>query len=113
MLEITATLKSNVDATAFQDATTHLHQLTEQVQQSKQNPPAKVIGDWQSTETLYAVVDRPLFDAWRQHVQQWIFHYYEENEALVYGFDEYCRFPHFVEFLEGQKFVNALLKSLA
>jgi hypothetical protein len=110
-LEIHAKRKSEIDETAYNRTFEALVAQGEGVFQSKQKAPAKVIGDWQSTETLYAVVNRDAFDAWRLAVQGWIRDFFEDADALMYGFDELCRFPSFVEFLEGQKFVQALVKN--
>ena len=112
MLEVRASLKDTVSQDeAFETLSTLLEEARE-VGSTKQAPPAKMIGDWQSTETLYAVVDSNAFGDWRSHVQAFLTAYCEESEALWYGFDELCRFPQFFEFLEGQKFLVALQKSL-
>ncbi len=111
-LDIHAKRKAKIDEMALNRAFQALLEQGDAVFATKQKAPAKVIGDWQSTETMYAVVDREAFDAWRTAVHQWINTYFEDADALIYGFDELCRFPSFVEFLEGQKFVNALSKSV-
>ena len=110
-LEIHAKRKSKIDETAYNRTFEALLNQGNAVFASKQKAPAKLIGDWQSTETLYAVVNRDAFDAWRLAVQGWIRDFFEDADALIYGFDELCRFPSFVEFLEGQKFVQALVKN--
>jgi len=110
-LEIYAKRKSEIDESAFNRAFEAILIQSDGVFQSKQKAPAKVIGDWQSTETLYAVVHREAFNTWRLAVQAWIRDFFEDDEALIYGFDELCRFPSFVEFVGGQKFVQALAKN--
>ena len=107
-LDIHAQRKSEIVETAFNKAFQAIIDQSDAVFATKQKAPAKVIGDWQSTETMYAVVDRQAFEAWRKAVHQWIQDYFEDADALIYGFDELCRFPSFLEFLEGQKFVKAL-----
>ncbi len=108
MLEVTAHLKQGQSSEEVLILLEALMQEADAVAKTKQQAPSKIIGDWQSTETLYAVVDAEAFHVWRKNVKQHVWTYYEDAEALWYGFDELCRFPQFVEVLEGQKFLRAL-----
>jgi len=44
----------------------------EAVLASKQAAKGRMIGDWQSVETVYAVVNREAFMVWRGACQQWL-----------------------------------------
>jgi hypothetical protein len=112
MLELRASIKETGNQDEAFEALSALLEEARLLSATKQAPPAKMIGDWQSTETLYAVVDSNAFADWRIHVQAFLNTYCEDADLLWYGFDELCRFPQFFEFLEGQKFLVALQKSL-
>ena len=85
-----------------------LLEQADKVAKTKQDPPAKIRGDWQETGTVYAVVDRTEFEPWRQACLDYLSSTYGEDSDEWLGFRDICRFPNYLEFLEGQKFLKAL-----
>ncbi|MFM7389257.1 MAG: hypothetical protein ACKO34_01375 [Vampirovibrionales bacterium] len=77
-----------------------------QLSKTKAMPPSRIIGDWQSIDTVYAVVDRPLFVQWRWAVLALL----EAEEGLAsdpwWEFLDTCRVPWFMEVLEGIKLLR-------
>jgi hypothetical protein len=78
---------------------------------TKQRPPARIIADWQSTETLYAVVDKQQFTQWRTDVLAYLTEQFGANADEVWAFQDECRFPQYMELLEGIKFLKHIKKS--
>lgn len=94
-----------------QQALTELDSLLEQavaVMATKQMPTAKLHGDWQVTETVYSVVDRDAFLAWRKHALAWLGNYLGEDSAAYWEFFEDCRFPNYLEACKGQRLLQQL-----
>lgn len=108
LLEIHPALRPDADATLAFQHLIGLLQRADDIFTTKQRSPATMIGDWQSIETVYAVVDQTLFNHWQQDCFAYFHAYFEDAEALVYGFRELCHFPSFFEFLEGHKFLKSL-----
>lgn len=76
--------------------------------QTKQRPKSRIFADWQSTETLYSVVDASLFQAWRTDVLTYLaLHFGKESDAY-WAFQDECRFPQFMELLEGIKVLKQI-----
>lgn len=78
---------------------------------TKQRPPARIIADWQSTETLYAVVDKHQFTQWRTAVLAYLTEHFGANSDEVWAFQDECRFPQYMELLEGIKFLKHIEKN--
>lgn|GEM_PF-6491614 len=108
MLQVQAHTKSTTNQDNVKAGLASLLKEADRISSSKQNPPSKLIGDWQSTETLYSVVNRAQFNQWRENVNNFLMHNFDDGRALCFGFNEICRFPQYMEFLEGQKFLNVL-----
>jgi hypothetical protein len=108
LLEIHPTVKPDVRAEHAFNALIPLLLEADAVFATKQRSPATMIGDWQSIETVYAVVDAEQFRQWQNRCFAYLNTYFEDAEALVYGFRELCHFPSFFEFLEGHKFLKSL-----
>jgi hypothetical protein len=108
MLEIYPTLSQESHPQEAFNALMPLLLEADAVFATKQRSPANMIGDWQSIETVYAVVDEVKFYAWQNQCFTYLRTYFEDAEALVYGFRELCHFPSFFEFLEGHKFLKSL-----
>jgi hypothetical protein len=70
---------------------------------TKCRPKSRIFADWQSTETLYSVVDAPQFHAWRTDVLSYLVATYGEDSDAYWVFQDECRFPQFMELLEGIK----------
>jgi hypothetical protein len=107
-MDIHPTLRPTVSVRA---AWQHLQELlhgAERLRGTKQAPASRIIGDWQSTETVYAVVEPNEFRHWCEHVEAYLYETFEDAEALVFGFRAFCHFPQFFEFLEGQKFLKSV-----
>jgi hypothetical protein len=71
--------------------------------QTKRRPKSRIFADWQSTETLYSVVDADLFHAWRTDVLSYLVATYGKESDAYWVFQDECRFPQFMELLEGIK----------
>jgi hypothetical protein len=112
MLELTAYVKPTTNQDTVRAGLTSLLKEADRISSSKQQPSSKIIGDWQSTETMYSVVNRAQFNQWRENVNNFLMHNFDDGPALCFGFNEVCRFPQYMEFLEGQKFLNTLSFSL-
>jgi hypothetical protein len=73
---------------------------------TKGMPPSRFIADWQSVDTVYAVVQRDAFMAWRQAV----LNYLENRHGLAsdpwWEFLDTCRVAWFMELLEGIKLLR-------
>jgi hypothetical protein len=76
--------------------------------QTKQRPKSRIFADWQSTETLYSVVDAPLFQAWRTDVLAYLTSNFGKESDAYWAFHEECRFPQFMELLEGIKVLKQI-----
>jgi hypothetical protein len=76
--------------------------------QTKQRPKSRIFADWQSTETLYSVVDAPLFQAWRIDVLAYLASNFGKESDAYWAFHEECRFPQFMELLEGIKVLKQI-----
>jgi hypothetical protein len=74
----------------------------------KQLPPAKLRGDWQVMETTYSVVAREPFFEWRNRCWQSLETLYGFNSSEYIEFLDTCRFPWFLELLEGLRFLKGL-----
>jgi hypothetical protein len=79
---------------------------------TKQRPPARIIADWQSTETLYAVVDKQQFTQWRRAVLTYLTEQFGADADEVWAFQDECRFPQYMELLEGIKFLKHIEKAV-
>lgn len=76
---------------------------------TKQLPPSRPIGDWQSVETVYGVVARQPFFEWRDATLAYLEATFGFESEEWWAFLEECRYPWFLELLEGLK----LLKQIA
>ena len=82
------------------------------VSKTKQRPKSRIIADWQSTETLYSVVDASLFHAWRTDVLAGLATHFGIESDAYWAFQDECRFPQFMELLEGIKVLKQLKQQL-
>jgi hypothetical protein len=78
---------------------------------TKTMPPAKLHGDWQVMETVYSVVNRQAFQAWREAVLHWLNEVCGENSETYWSFFDGCRVPYFMEACEGVAHMEKLHKS--
>jgi hypothetical protein len=78
--------------------------------QTKQKPKSRIIADWQSTETLYAVVDAEMFEQWRKAVLAYLIVQLGADSDSYWVFHEECRFPQYMELLEGIKVLKHIEK---
>lgn len=74
----------------------------EAVLATKKQPPSRVRGDWQSTETVYAVVEEVAFKAWQAAVLE----AFNPNPEAQQAFHQACRVPRYLEVLEGLKWLK-------
>ncbi|MCX5920103.1 MAG: hypothetical protein NTW61_02080 [Candidatus Melainabacteria bacterium] len=73
------------------------------ITKTKKRPTSRIIADWQSTETLYSVVDAEPFHQWRASVLSFLKATFGEDSDPYWTFQDECRFPQFMELLEGIK----------
>jgi hypothetical protein len=90
----------------FQQALEQLVSQGERVVSSKTASPSRIIGDWQSTEILYAVVDKALFSAWRTDTLDTFEQFLYPESAVYWAFFDGCRFPQYMEAVEGLKLLK-------
>jgi hypothetical protein len=87
----------------------HLEGLIEEglaVLATKQKAPATVIGDWQSVETVYAVVAADAFATWQAKVLAYLGFGPQANATAYWDFLDVCRFAQYLEAVEGVKFLK-------
>ena len=75
----------------------------EAVLASKSQPKGNIVGDWQSTETVYALVDMDLFLAWREACLTWLADVAGEGSEWHAQFLYNCRRAQFMEAIKGQQ----------
>jgi hypothetical protein len=75
----------------------------EAVLASKSQPRGNIVGDWQSTETVYALVDMDLFLAWREACLSWLAQVAGEGSQWHDQFLYNCRRAQFLEAVKGQQ----------
>ena len=80
----------------------------EAVAETKQQPKTRIHGDWQSTETVYAVVDASAFMAWKEAVLDFLSETYGDTSQAYVGFIQQCRHAQYLETLEGIKVLKQL-----
>lgn len=72
----------------------------EAVLATKTLPTSRIRGDWQSTETVYAVVQPQAFTAWRNRCLAFLA---SVDADWAAAYESTCRRPGYLEALEGQK----------
>ena len=92
--------------TVFLDTLNQLIEVGIVLTQTKQRPKSRIFADWQSTETLYSVVHAEQFKQWRSAVLTALRAHYGEDSDAYWAFQETCRFPQFMELLEGIKLLK-------